>query len=121
MFAAGRWRWLLDVSGSPAIPALLIEMASLGFNGLGPQMTGQQKAGSALVGWAFFGGFGALVLWFVWFFVRVLVLMCALGLGAVWLLYAPSASPQVGPTSVRQSPQLVIAGGEGFRCPVLAV
>src|SRR5438309_1787059 len=86
MSAAGRWRWLLDVPGSPAIPAVLMGAASLGYNGLGPQMTGGQKAGTALVGWAFFGGFGALVLWFVWFFIRVLMLTCALGLAAVWLL-----------------------------------
>jgi hypothetical protein len=36
-------------------------------------------------GGAFFGGFGALVLWFAWFVLRVL-LMVALGLGAIWML-----------------------------------
>lgn len=90
MKLAGRWRWLLDVPGSPATPALFIAVVSLGYHGLGPQMRGRQKAGTALAGWALFGGFGTLVLWFAWLFVRMLLLMCAIGLGAAWLLYAPA-------------------------------
>jgi hypothetical protein len=92
MESLGRWRWFFDLPGSPAIPALFIGAASLGYNGLGPLMTGRQMAGTAFAGWALLGVLAALVLWFVWFFFRILLLMAALALGVVWLLYAAAYS-----------------------------
>jgi hypothetical protein len=40
----------------------------------------------------FLGVFGALVFWFAWFVMRIFLLITALGLGAIWGLYAAGAS-----------------------------
>ena len=87
-----RWRWLLDAPGSPGVPMALAALASLGFGGLWPHMTGRQRAGTALTGWAFLGGFGSIAVWFAWFVMRIFLLVMALGLGVVWIAYAAAAS-----------------------------
>jgi hypothetical protein len=57
------WRWLVDVPGGPAVPILLLRLASFGYAGLWPHMTVRQRAETAAGGWLFLGGFGAIVVW----------------------------------------------------------
>jgi hypothetical protein len=90
----GRLRWLLDVPGSPTIPALAVALSLVAYEGFGLQTTGRQKAGTAVAGWVVFGGFGTFIVWFaVWtvlVFVRLALLGCAVALGVIWVMYAPS-------------------------------